>query len=123
MIGVEILVESPAVVQYGEELEHFDHGTRLLGQAKAVLEHPGPVGDAVEAVPGESVILEDRVQDEGQVQWHVVLSFGFADRGAGARRGFSVVPVVGNSQRRGRRRFGLLGFEHFLQARWDASAF
>jgi hypothetical protein len=70
VLGVKVLVQSPAIVQHCKELNDFDHGTRLFGQAKPVLEHPGPVHDTMNAVPGQRVLREDGVHDGGQVQRH-----------------------------------------------------
>ena len=70
VVGVRALVDPPGVVEDGEEPDHLDVRTRLLGQAEPVLQHPRPVGNAVVAAPGEGVVFEDGVEDQGDVQFH-----------------------------------------------------
>ena len=67
VIRVRALVDPPRVVEDGEESDHLDVRTRLPGQAEPILQHPGPVSDTVIAVPGEGVLFQDGVEDEGYV--------------------------------------------------------
>lgn len=65
-----MLMDPPGVVQDGEQPDDIADGPRLPGQAKPVLVHPGPVGNAVVAAPGEGLIFEDGVEDQRDVERH-----------------------------------------------------
>ncbi len=65
-----MLIQPPAIVQDGKELNDVDHCTGLLGDPKPVFENPRPVGDAMDAGPGQCVVLEDGVKSSVDVQGH-----------------------------------------------------
>lgn len=67
VVGVRVLVDPLRVVQHGEQPDHIDDRTRLLGQAKPVLVDPCPVSNAVMAAPGEGVIFEDGMRIRGML--------------------------------------------------------
>ena len=48
----------------GEQLDDFDLGTRGFRQTQPVFQNPCPMADPVRAVPAESIVLKDSV-DEG----------------------------------------------------------
>jgi len=68
VIGVSTFVHPLGVVEDGEKLHDLDVGTGLLGKPKPVFENPGPVGDAVNAIPRKDILFEDGMEDQGNVQ-------------------------------------------------------
>ncbi len=67
VLGVRDLIDPAGVVPHGEEADHSEVGTRLLGQAEAVLQHPGPVRNAMIAASGEDILFEGDVEDPWDV--------------------------------------------------------
>ena len=71
VIGVSTFVHPLGVVEDGGKLHDIDVGTGLLGKPKPVFENPGPVGDAVDAIPREDILFEDGMEDQGDVQFQI----------------------------------------------------
>ena len=70
MLRIRELVPSARVVEDGEELDHLEIGPGLGGQPAAVLQHSGPVGDAMIALPREGELLQDGVNDHRDARCH-----------------------------------------------------
>ena len=71
---VGAFVDSPGIVENGEQLNDFDVGPGFLGQPQPVLQHPGPMANAVRAMPGQGVVFENGV-DEGFEVEHGILTW------------------------------------------------
>jgi hypothetical protein len=67
VVGIGGLVDPSGVVEDAEPPDHLDVRSGLLGESKPILQHPRPVGDPVFAAPGEGVLIEDGLKDEGDV--------------------------------------------------------
>jgi hypothetical protein len=59
MLGIRAVGRSAGIVEYREQLHHSRVGTREPCEPPPVLQHPAPVGDAMDAVRGKPVLLED----------------------------------------------------------------
>ena len=55
MVGIATVIESLDVVEESEILYHRDVGTADPGEVQAILPHTLPVGDAMDAVPGQGL--------------------------------------------------------------------
>jgi hypothetical protein len=70
MIGIKVLVDSPGIVKHGKQAHHIDIRTRLFGQTEAVLQHSGPVSNAVVAAPRKDILFENSVEDQAEILCH-----------------------------------------------------
>ena len=95
MVRVEVLVDSPRIVKHGEQAHDIDIRTRVFGQAEAVLQHSGPMSNAVVAAPREGVILEDSVEDQADILCHDV---PLGDTARRMRMRIETRPVLGMSE-------------------------
>lgn len=64
MFAVMAIVHATGIVQEGEELDHLRVGSGARGEPESVHAYPGPVADAVNAVPIQLVAFANR-GDEG----------------------------------------------------------
>ena len=69
MSGVKRLVAAARVMEEGEQLNHEGVGARERGQPSPCLSHSGPVTDPVNAVQGQPVLAQHRI-DEGPCDGH-----------------------------------------------------
>src|SRR5437868_1800224 len=67
VIGVGVFVDPFRVVKDGKQPNDFDLGSRRFAQSQAVLQNSGPMYDAVNAVDGQSILRQDRLNDWAEV--------------------------------------------------------
>lgn len=67
VIGVGAFVDSLRVVEDSEQPNNFDVCASCLAQAQPVLKHSCPMRNAVNAVDGQNVFRQDRLDDGSEV--------------------------------------------------------
>jgi hypothetical protein len=65
MVWVASVVHPARVMEHGEQLHHVWVGSCPCGEAEADRPHAGPVGDPMDAVPLEPILLADRLDEWG----------------------------------------------------------
>jgi hypothetical protein len=63
MLGIRAVGRPAGIVEYREQLHHSGVGTRKLRELPPILQHPAPVGDAVDAVREKPVLLENHPKE------------------------------------------------------------
>lgn len=71
VVGIGNFVDSPRVVENGEQGNDFEVGSGLLGQPQAIFKDSCPVRNAVIAAQRQGVVFEDGVKDRDEI--HVVI--------------------------------------------------